>query len=277
MKLALALVSAALLTGCSEAASHAMSDSSALAGRLVVTGSSTIAPLADELARRFERRHPAVRVEVHSGGTSRGIADVRAGAADLGMASRDLGADERDLTAYPIARDGICWIVHPSNAVPSLREDQIRAIYTGRVTRWSEVGGRDAPITVVSKAEGRATLEVFLAALHLAASDLAVDVVVGENEQAIKTVAGNANAIGFVSIGTAEVDVREGVAIRMLPARGVDACLENVENGTFPMTRSLHLIVASDPSPLARAFLDFARSAEVHDIIRAQSFAPAGH
>ena len=81
-------------------------------GKLVITGSSTVAPLALEIARRFEERHPGARVDVQTGGSSRGIADTRSGVADLGMASRDLAGDEQDLVSYTLARDGVCLIVH---------------------------------------------------------------------------------------------------------------------------------------------------------------------
>jgi phosphate transport system substrate-binding protein len=131
------------------------------AGKLVLTGASTVAPLAGEIGKRFESLHPGVRVDVQTGGSGRGIHDARQGLSDIGLVSRPLKDDEKDLIAFPIARDGVCVILHKSNPVSALTDAQVVAIYTGRTTTWKEVGGKDAAITVVNKAEGRSTLELF--------------------------------------------------------------------------------------------------------------------
>ena len=130
--------------------------------KLIITGSSTIAPLVASVGKRFESRYPDVRIDVQTGGSSRGIRDIRQGLADIGMASRSLRWEEQDLHETIIACDGIGIIVHQSNPVASLDPSSIVDIYTGNITNWREVGGNDAPITVINKAEGRATLDLFL-------------------------------------------------------------------------------------------------------------------
>src|SRR6056297_3118701 len=124
--------------------------------RLTLTGSSTVAPLAAEIALRFEAQHPEVRIDVQTGGSGKGIADVRLAVADIGMASRPLAPDEADLTAHQIAADGVGLILHESNPLHELSDQQIVAIYTDKINNWQDVGGQDQPITVVHKAEGRA-------------------------------------------------------------------------------------------------------------------------
>jgi phosphate transport system substrate-binding protein len=123
--------------------------------RIVITGSSTIAPLVSEMARRFEHRHPDLRIDVQAGGSSRGLADTRQGLAQIGMVSRDPLAHEEALQWHPLARDGVCLIVHRDNPIDGLSDEQVRGIYTGRLTRWDEVGGERAPITAVTKAVPR--------------------------------------------------------------------------------------------------------------------------
>jgi len=265
----LALALLALATACAPS-------SDATDRTLVVTGSSTIAPLVSELARQYEREHPGVRIDVQSGGSSRGIADVRDGLADIGMVSRELAEDERSLHAYPIARDGVGIIVNARNPVSALSEAQVAAVYRGDVRGWAELGGRDAPIVVVHKAEGRATLAVFLAHFGLEGREVRPDVVVGENEQAVKTVAGSPDAIGYVSIGTAEVDVEHGVPIRLLPVGGVAPTLANVRSGDWPIARFLNLVTREPARGLARAFIDHVRSAAAQPVFEAQSFAQVG-
>lgn len=244
--------------------------------KLVLTGASTIAPLAGELARRFELLHPGTRIDVQTGGSARGINDVRNGIADIGMVSRALKPGERGLHAHTIAVDGVGIILHASNQIAALRWRQVIDIYTGKIANWKIVGGQDAAITVVNKAEGRSTLELFLNYLKLKNSDIKPHVIIGDNVQGIKTVAGNPNAIGYVSIGTAEYEIGHGVPIRLLPLDGVMASVANVRNGTFPLSRPLNLVTRGMPKGLARDFIEFARSEQVHDLVEAQYFVPIG-
>jgi phosphate transport system substrate-binding protein len=94
-----------------------------LTGKLVITGASTLAPLIAEIGKRFENLYPAVRIDVQSGGSSRGVADARQGLADIGMVSRAMKDDERDLSAFPVARDGVCPILHRENPVQALTDE----------------------------------------------------------------------------------------------------------------------------------------------------------
>lgn len=265
------VVSAALLVGlltssCGQGAGGG--------GRLVITGSSTVAPLMQEIALEFEARRPGCRVDVQTGGSARGITDVREGVADVGMCSRALKASEQDLVAFTVALDGICLIVHRDNPVRELSRAQVIAIYTGAVTNWQEVGAPPSPITVVHKAAGRSTQELFLEYFALENSAVAADVVIGDNEQGVKTVAGNPGAIGYVSVGTAEFDAAAGVPIRLLPMDGVPASVESVASGTFPLSRQLNLVVQPDPDALAIDLLEFAQSEAVADLVHRQFFVP---
>lgn len=256
------------------AQAQARMPANAASQRLVLTGSSTLAPLTGEIARRFESLHPGVRIDVQTGGSSRGIHDVRKGIAAIGLVSRALKADEADLQAFAIAQDGISLIVHAGNPVIMLSREQIADIYTGRITHWNAVGGADARITVVNKAEGRSTLELFLDYLQLKNSEIKPHIIIGDNAQAIKTVTGNPHAIGYVSIGAAEYEARRGAPVRLLSLGGVEASVENVRQGIFPLSRPLNLVTSSEPQGLARRFIEFARSSQVHDLVRANYFVP---
>ncbi len=241
---------------------------------LVLTGSSTIAPLAAEIGKRFESLNPGVRVDVQTGGSSRGVNDARSGLADIGMASRALTVSESDLLGFAIALDGISIIIHRDNPVAALGRQQIIGIYTGAIRNWREAGGREAPITVVNKAEGRSTLELFLHHFGLENSALKPHVIVGDNQQGIKTVAGNPDAIGYVSIGSAEYEAGHGTPIKLLPLDGVEASIENVRNGRFPLSRPLNLVTRPEPAGVRKEFIEFARSERVFDLVEAQYFVP---
>lgn len=235
--------------------------------QLVVTGSSTVAPVLSEIAKRYESLHPDIRIDVQTGGSSRGLKDARTGLADIGMVSRALKEEENDLTPYLIGIDGVAMIVHADNPIKELSRQQIIDIYVGRINNWSELGGADEPIVVINKAEGRATLELFLEYFELKSPDIQADIIAGDNEQDIKAVAGNPFSIAYVSIGNAEYDIKVGVPIRLLPLEGVPATSENVAAERFPMRRPLNLVVSKQPEGLVLDFLNYARSAEVRDII----------
>lgn len=241
-------------------------------GRLTITGSSTVAPLVMEIAKRFEKKHPDTRIDVQTGGSSRGIYDTRLKLADIGMVSRGLKPIEKDLSSFLIAVDGIGMIVHKSNPVNELSDDQIIDIYQGKIDSWSNLGGNKQAITVVNKAEGRSTLELFLTHFSLKNSQIKAQVVIGDNQQGIKTVSGNAGAIGYVSIGAAEFEVKFGTPIKLLPMKGKAATVGNLSKGLYALSRPLNLVTYGAPDTLSKQFIEFAQTPGVHDLIEAQFF-----
>lgn len=240
--------------------------------RITLTGSSTVAPLVSEIGKQFERQNPGWRVDVQMGGSSRGIADVRSGSTMIGMVSRSLKASETDLKVRTIAIDGIAMIVNKANSIPGLTDAQIIGIYTGRIRNWRDVGGPAAPITVVNKAEGRSTLELFLDHFKLQAPQVKASVVIGDNQQGILTVSKDPNAIAYVSIGTASYEATHGAAIRLLPLEGSPATLAAVQSGRYPLSRPLNLVTRPNPTLAERRFLDYATSPQVDGLIRKQFF-----
>jgi phosphate transport system substrate-binding protein len=234
---------------------------------LVLTGSATMAPMVQEIGRRFEARHPGVRVDVQDGGSDRGAADTRAGLADVGMVARPLRPEETRLHAFVIARDGLVLIVHRSNPVTSLTPEEVARIYTHAVTNWKEVGGNDAPIILVNQRADRAALQMFLSYFKLPATPLPTDVVVGDGGEGVRAVADRPGAIAYVALGRAASDAAAGSPIRLLPCAGVAATPENIRAGTYPLSRPLALVTREPPQGLAKDFIDFARSDEFRDLL----------
>ena len=241
--------------------------------KLVITGSSTLAPLIADIGKQFETKHPGIRIDVQTGGSSRGVADARSGIAHIGMASRTLYKQETvDLVGITIAQDGIGLIVHTDNPVTNLTTQQVKEIYTGKIRNWKTIGGQDAPIVVVNKAEGRATLEIFLQHFQLINSDIKADVIIGDNEHGIKTVAGNPLAIAYVSIGTATYDASVGVPIKLLQLDSIPASLTTVQNGIFPLSRPLTLVTTKHPHVLTQTFISYSRSPHVQHLVTQHAF-----
>jgi phosphate transport system substrate-binding protein len=158
--------------------------------------------------------------------------------------------------------------------VQELTADQVRGIYRDEISNWSQVGGADLPINVVHKAEGRSTLEIFLKYFKLEPTEVKADVIVGDNEQDIKSVATDPSAIGYVSVGTTEFETKRGTTLKALPLEGVAPTIESVREGKFPLARPLNLVTAKDPEGLAKELIEFAASPDVQDLVEAQFFVP---
>ncbi|WP_010476662.1 phosphate ABC transporter substrate-binding protein [Acaryochloris sp. CCMEE 5410] len=263
-----------LCLGLQACSSLQASSSGSAPQKLVITGSSTVAPVASEIAKRYEAQNPQVRIDVQTGGSSRGIADVRQQVADIGMVSRAAKPADQGLNFHTIAKDGVVVIVHRDNPIQSLTRQQITDIYTDKLNNWQDAGGKSQAITVVNKAEGRSTLEVFTQHFQLKSSQIKADVVIGDNEQGIKTVAGNPLAIGYVSVGAAKVNVEQGTPIKVLPLEGVKATAQTVRDGSFPLSRPLNLVTQGPLNPQQQKFIDFAQSSQVKDIVQEQSLVP---
>ena len=241
--------------------------------KITIVGSSTIAPLMSEIAKAFEKSNPGVRIDVQSGGTSRGVLDVRQGTAQIGMVSRELKADEKlDLRHVLIAKDGLAMIVHKSNPVKVLTKQQVVDIYSGKLINWKDAGGPDLPITVVSKAEGRSTLEVFSQYFGLSYKNIKAHVVIGDNQQGIQTVAGAPAGIGYVSIGTAEYEAGHGAAIRLVPLDNHVPSTAAVAEGNYPLSRELNLVFKAEREAGLAKLLKFVQTPEAAELTAKQFF-----
>jgi phosphate transport system substrate-binding protein len=260
------------LSGPAATQPHGVPD--AMEGRLLVSGSSTMKPLIQAMARRFEELHPRVRVEISSGGSARGLADVREGRVDVGMVARALVAAEQDLRTLPIARDGVALLVHLDNPVPALSHAQVAALYSGVVTNWKPLGGRDEPILSIAGEPGRGSQEIFAQYFGLSASQVHATRTEGDNTARLQLLRDHPNAIGYLSVGEAERSVRAGAPLRLLAEDGVDASSRNVGKGDYPLVRPLTLVTQRQPGALARAFVAFCASSQVTDLIAAHDFVP---
>jgi phosphate transport system substrate-binding protein len=244
-----------------------------LTGKVTATGATTISPLMAEIAKRMEEKNPGLRIDIQTGGSSRGINDAAKGTADIGMTSRSLKeAEKAGLTPVTIALDGVIMLVHASNPVSNLTDAQVLGIFKGELKNWKDVGGKDAPITVINRAEGRSELELFTEYFKIKPADIKPSLISGENQHGIKSAANDPNAIIYMSVGASELAASEGEKVKLVSWNGIAASSRNVANGTLPITRPLILVIKNDASPLVRAVVDYARSKDVQDLVRGFSY-----
>jgi phosphate transport system substrate-binding protein len=245
------------------------------AQHLVVTGSPEMAPLLKEIGKRFESSRPTVRVDVQATSTDRAVLEVRQGLADVGMVARGLRGDEVSLHAGALAYDGLVLVVHQTNPVPGLSEEQVAGLYLRSYTNWKQVGGPDRLVVLVDVAEGRAAREVFRGRFGIQASLVKPDHVVGGEGQATQAVAQLPGGVGYASLGPAQAAAAAGQAVRLVPLHGVAATPATLASGTYPLRRTL-LLVTRQPGGLAGELVELARSTEIHDLVRQHGFVPAG-
>lgn len=241
---------------------------------LVVSGSSTIYPLMMDIVERFERLNANVSIEVRSGGSGRGVADLRGGEADIAMVSRQLAENERDLFSFPLCRDGAAIVVHSSNPLKGLGGGELSAILTGEATDWKQLGGHPGAIKLAWRRANQAIPELILNHLKLKPEQVRAHTTIFENADAIRFVAGDRNAITLAALGVAERSVRSGLAVRLLPYEGVAASTRAVRDRTYLLSRPLILVTRSPPTGLQKQLVDYAASAAVIDLQETHGFVP---
>ena len=242
--------------------------------QLVLVGSTTMAPLMAEIARRFEHLNPGVRISVAMGGSGRGIKDTRSGVAHIGMVSRALFDDEHDLYGVPIARDGVAVIVHRSNPLAGLRQQQLRELYRGAAATWRDVGGPALPVHALAGTRDAGSSELFTHFIGLSYEQLTTQRRLAANAERIAAVADDPSAIVFVSVGEAERKAAGGVPVKLLAIDGVPATSATVRNGNYPMSRPLMLVHRGAPAGYSRKFIEYCLSSQVTDLILAFDFVP---
>ena len=252
---AIALLAVALLVILTLATSLAGCARSA--GGITVAGSTSVQPFAEMLAEEYMALHTVERINVQGGGSSAGIEAVMSGAAEIGMSSRELKGDERQLVRVEIARDAIAVVVHPSNPVRDLTLEQVRDIFSGRIAEWSAVGGPLRRIVVVTREEGSGTRGAFQ---EMVMGDVEVDagaLVQDSNGAVRQLVSGDPNAIGYISLGLVNREVKA------IWIDGVEPTAENVSTDRYRLVRPFIFVLRSMPTEgTVRAFIDYVLSPE---------------
>jgi phosphate transport system substrate-binding protein len=241
---------------------------------LIVTGSSTIYPLMTDIARRFESLNPGVSIDVRSGGSGKGIAELRAGVSDIAMVSRQLAKDERDLSPFSLCRDGAAIVVHRGNPLKGLSRKQLSQLLTGEVTDWQRLGGRPGAIKLAWRTENQAIPELILGRLKLKPEQIRSHVRIFENADAIAFVANDRNAITLAALAVAERSAKSGVAIKLLAYEGIPASTRSVRDRVYLLSRPLLLVTRGQPEGLQKRLIDYALSPAVNDLHEKHGFVP---
>ncbi len=241
---------------------------------ITVAGSTTCLPIAEQAAELF-KEETGVGVLVSGLGSSAGIEAVSTGTAEIATSSRGLNAQERELglTTIPVAHDGIAVIVNTENPVRDLNVEQLRAIYSGEVSNWSEVGGEDLPIQLVNRDEASGTREAFKSIVMDGSPFDRRAAVLSGTGQVRDVVSRSRGAIGYISMGFVESKYAQ-TSVRALGVNGVAPSEDTIATGEYPISRDLYFFTKGEPSGAAAEYIEYVLSAEMDGQIREAGFIP---
>lgn len=242
---------------------------------IVIAGSTSVQPLSEALAEAYMEQNPDIAIEVQGGGSGQGIKAIRENIADIGALSREVKGDEKNAAAAEcvIARDGIAVVVNRNVKVGNLTLEQVKGIYTGEIKNWSDIGGADSPVTVISREAGAGTRSSFTDIAGIA--EEGVDhttkaALVQPSTGAIKkTVAKTPGSIGYISLNILDDTVKS------VKIEGAAPTSDNILSGSYKLQRPFLYVMNSHASHAARSFIDFAESQEGQDITKEAGFIPA--
>ena len=256
------LLVGSLVSGCGSAGANSTSGSRS--SKITVSGSTSVGPTMEILAEDYQKENDTTTIEVQQVGSSAGITNTIDGTSQIGMSSDE---EKSELKEYQIAIDGIAVITNSANKVKDLTLQQVKDIYTGKITNWKEVGGADAEIVVVSREDGSGTRDGFQEIVGFESKDLTSNAQISDGSGNIKTtVQGNENAIGYISFGYLDD------SINAVKIGGVEPKEENVYNDKYPISRPFLLVTKGEASGDAKSFIDYVLSDAGQKTIEKQGF-----
>ena len=262
--------SAAASSTSAAAGSTASSTAAALSGNVATGGSTSMKNVIAALTEGFAEVEPGVTVSYDPTGSGAGITGATDKTLDIGLSSRALKDDEKaDVEGTTIALDGIAIIVNNASKVEDLTVDQLKQMFTGEITNWSEVGGDDGEIVLIGREAGSGTRDGFESIVDVKDSCKYAQELTATGA-VISAVEANPLAIGYASLSAV------GDTVKAVTVEGVECSEDTVKDGTYKIQRPF-VFVTNDSAPLseqAQAFFDFATSTDAADLIRTAGAVP---
>lgn len=250
-------------TTTSQAASEPTTD---LSGKITLAGSTSMEKLCNAMAEAFMEKYPNVTVSPEFTGSGAGLESLAKGTVDIGDASRALSDDEKASGAVEniVAIDGIAVVTDTENTVSDLTSDQLKQIYTGEITNWSDVGGADEQIVVIGREAGSGTRDAF-EELNDVKDACKYAQELDSTGAVLAKVAATPGAIGYVSLDVVDDTVKA------LQLNSVDPTEENILAGTYVLQRPFVMATMgeiSEQNELVQTFFDFIHSEEGQSVIQ---------
>ena len=262
--------SASAAASSAAAGSAASSAAAALSGNVATGGSTSMKNVIAALTEGFAEVEPGVTVSYDPTGSGAGITGATDKTLDIGLSSRALKDDEKaDVDGTTIALDGIAIIVNNASKVEDLTVDQLKQMFTGEITNWSEVGGDDGEIVLIGREAGSGTRDGFESIVEVKDSCKYAQELTATGA-VISAVEANPLAIGYASLSAV------GDTVKMVTVGGVECSEDTVKDGSYEVQRPFVFVTNKSVtlSEQAQAFFDFATSADAADLIRTAGAVP---
>jgi phosphate transport system substrate-binding protein len=288
---ALVLVVALTLISCGGAKLNSAADSpdpQTDVTRIENKGSDTIVNLALAWAEAYMPLHSNVRISVTGGGSGTGIAALINGTVDLANASREMTPEEIgaakkngiDPVQFTIARDAIAVIVNPQNPITELTIPQLSDIFVGKITNWSELGGPNAPIVLLSRESNSGTYAYFLENVIRRGNSkddslFSPETLLMPSSEGISNeIRQNPNCIGYDGLGYVTPDLKT-IKIAVAPGKPyIEPSVRTVENGTYPISRGLYMYSAGEARGALKDYLAWIMGPDGQKIVTDLGFVP---
>jgi phosphate transport system substrate-binding protein len=252
----------------------ALQGPAAAAGTVTLKGSDTMVVLGQRWAEEYMRKNPGVTIQVTGGGSGTGISALINGTTDVCEASRAMKDSEKKQLAekagappieIPVAKDGLSVYVHESNPLTEISMESLKAIFTGKVASWKEVGGPDAKIIPYSRENSSGTY-VFFKEHVLENADFS------PRAQNMPGTAAVVNAVGKekFSIGYGGAAYSKGIKVLKIKKGATSAIAPSdatIKDGSYPLSRPLFFYVRAKPNADIKAFTDWVLSPEGQSIV----------
>lgn len=271
----LALGSTLLACGKEEASS-----SEKLSGEILAVGSTALAPLAEQSAKKFMDKYPDVTVNVQGGGSGVGITQVSQGNVQIGnsdVESKTKITDEallKELVDTKVCGIGFALVMNKDITVDTLTIEQIQNIFTGNITNWKEVGGKDLPIHVVNRPKSSGTRATFKNTILKDKDEKeGLGLTQDSTSAAKKTVQETSGAISYVALSNLRND-KEKEGLKLLKIDGVEPTKENIVAKKYPFWAYEYMITKGEPKAEVKAFIDYIKSEENKETIISEGYIP---
>lgn len=253
-----------------------------------IKGSDTMVNLGQAWAEAFNRIHPTVNVAVTGGGSGTGIAALINGTCNVCETSRTIEPKEMKIAQAKgivpnqeiVGLDGIAVVAHPKNPVKNLTMDSLRDIFMGTITNWSQVGGANKQIVILSREVNSGTHmffkeHVLRRGVAKGPEEFSPEALLMPSSQAIADeVAQNENAIGYYGMGYISPAQKTIAVAKNLGALFIEPTVGNVKSNAYPISRPLYLYTNGKPEGIIKDFIDFVYSEEGQKIVKDTDFVP---
>lgn len=230
-----------------------------LSGKVTAAGSTALLPLVKQAATEFQNKYKDVTVDVSGGGSGTGLKQVAEGSITIGNSDVESGKDYegKGLVDHQVAVAPFVLVTNKDITINNLTKEQAGKIFTGEITNWKDVGGKDEKITIVGRPESSGSRKLIKQLVLPADKDFAKDAIAQDSTGALRqTVEQTAGAIGYMDAPYVSENVN------VLKFEGVEYKPDNIFNGTYKLYAFEHMYTKGEPDKVTKAFLDYMMSDE---------------